>query len=71
MHLAHDLRHLLQCLRRGLDDHIHAIVKLVQLGVGDHTGHLDERVTAEIESGHLTVDPDQQVTHRDRLVPLL
>ena len=63
MHLADHLRHLLQRLGRGLDDHVDALVKLVELAVGDHAGHLDERIAAKVEPGHLTVDPDQQVTH--------
>ena len=39
-----------------------------QVGSGDHHCHLDQRVTAQIEPGHLAIDPDQKITHAISLV---
>ena len=40
---------------------VDALAQHAQLGVGHHGGHLDERVGAEVEPGHLAVDPDDAV----------
>ena len=47
----------------GVDDQVDALAEHVQLGVGDERGHLDELVLAEVEPGHLAVDPDQKIRH--------
>ena len=40
-----------------------ALAEDVQLGVGDQRGDLHEQVGAEVEPGHLAVDPHQPVAH--------
>jgi hypothetical protein len=63
VHLPDHLGHAVQCLRRRLDQHIHAVVESVELTVGDDAGDLDERILREIKPGHLAVDPDEPVSH--------
>ena len=46
-----------------LDDDVDALAEHVELEVGDQGRHLDQRVGAEVEAGHLTVDPHQSVVH--------
>ena len=48
-------------LVRRPDDDRDAVVELAQLAVGDDAGHLDEGVGAQVETGHLAVDPDDAV----------
>ncbi|GAB3171769.1 hypothetical protein GCM10027259_07450 [Micromonospora palomenae] len=50
-----------------MDDHVDPLAQHVEVGIGDERGDLDQRVTGEIQPGHLTVDPDEKVSHRDRL----
>ena len=48
----------IDCEMTGLDYVADALVE-----VGDQGSHLDQRIRAEIEAGHLTVDPHQSVVH--------
>src|SRR6185369_10984371 len=34
-----------------------------QIGTGDHDRHLDQCVAAQVEAGHLAIEPDQKITH--------
>ena len=61
--LAHEVDHLVERLRRRLDDHVDALAEDVELEVGDQRRDLDQRVGAEVEAGHLAVDPHQSVVH--------
>ena len=71
VHVAHEVVHLLERLGRWLDDDVHAVAEHVELEVGDQGGDLDERVGAEIQPGHLTVDPHKSVVHVVTLLSLL
>ena len=44
---------------------VDAVTENGELGVGDECGHLHQRVVAEIQPRHLTVDPHQSVAHDD------
>ena len=46
-------------LRRRADHDINAIAQHVQVAIGDQDCHLDQRVTDQVQPGHLTVDPDE------------
>ena len=63
VHRPDELHHLVEGLLRRLDDHVDALAEHVELEVGDECRHLDERVGAQVESGHLAVDPHQSVAH--------
>ena len=63
MHLADEVAHRLQRAAARLDHQVHAVAEHVEVGVGDQRGHLDQRVGGQVETGHLTVDPDQEVPH--------
>ena len=39
------------------------VAQHVEIRVRDQRRHLDQRVLTQIEPGHLTVDPDQKITH--------
>ena len=52
----------------GVDHHVDAVAEHVEIGVRDQRGHLDQRVLAQIEPGHLAVDPDQKIVHDHSLV---
>ncbi len=58
MHVADHVDHAVELLVVGVDDHVDAFAEHVEIGVGDQGGHLDQRVVAEVETGHLAVDPD-------------
>ena len=64
VHLAHEVAHLLQGRRRGPDEHVDALPEGPQVVVGDDDRHLDERIDAQVEAGHLAVDPHQRVSGR-------
>src|SRR5699024_5248026 len=63
VHVAHEVAHGVESFLRRLDHHIDTLVEDVELFVGDQTGDLDERVTFEVQAGHLAVDPHQAVVH--------
>ena len=63
VHVADDVGHPLHLLRGRTDDDVDALAEDVQLAVGDQGGDLDEQVAAEVEPGHLAVDPHQPVAH--------
>ena len=63
MHLANHVEHAVEQRVLRVDHHVDAVTEDVQIRVGDQRRHLDERVAAEVESGHLTVDPHQKITH--------
>ena len=67
VHLAHEVAHALQRRRRRPDEHVDALAQRAQLVVGDHDGDLDERVGAQVQAGHLAVDPHQGVGGRHLL----
>ena len=58
VHLADDLGHPGELLLVGVDDDVDAVAEDVQLGVGHQCRDFDQRVLAEVEPGHLAVDPD-------------
>ena len=61
VHRADEVVHLRERCRLGSDDDVDAVAEDVELGVGDDGGDLDERVGAQVEAGHLAVDPDDAV----------
>ncbi len=63
VHLAHDLGHAGERGLVGVDDDVDALAEHVELTVGDQDGDLDQRVAAEVEAGHLAVDPHQTIVH--------
>ena len=69
MHLPHDRHHLVHRLGRRLDHEIDALVEHVQVTVGYQAGDLDKGISGEVKPGHLTVDPDEPVSHPPRLEP--
>jgi hypothetical protein len=71
VHLAdHRLHAVEQLVRRG-DHDVDTVVQDAKLGVGDEHGDLDQRVTAQIQTGHLAVRPHQPVQALVRHVPTL
>ena len=66
MHGAHEVAHLVERLGGRLDDHVDAVAEHVEVEVGDQGRDLDQRVGAEVEPGHLAVDPDQSFVHARR-----
>ena len=69
VHLAHEVVHLVQRLGGRLDDEVDTVAEDVEVEVGDEGGDLDQRIGAEVEPGHLAVDPDEAVVHAHTLVP--
>ena len=63
MHVAHEVVHLLDRARGRLDDQVDALTEDVEVEVGDQGRHLDQRVRAQVEAGHLAVDPHQSFLH--------
>ena len=63
VHGAHEVDHLVECLGGRLDDDVDAVTEHVEVEVGDQGCDLDQRVGAEVEPGHLAVDPDQSLVH--------
>ena len=63
MHRAHHVGHGVESLLRRLDHQVDAVADDVQLGVGDEQRDLDKGVGAQVEAGHLAVDPHQVVAH--------
>ena len=51
---------------------VDAVVERLELAVGDERGDLDDHVAADVEAGHLEVEPDEPVVARrlGRLVTL-
>src|SRR3954462_4588179 len=52
-----------------MDHQVDPLAQHVELGIGDQRRDLDELVLAEVETGHLTVDPYQMISHADSLRP--
>jgi hypothetical protein len=63
VHGADEVGHLAERLGGGLHDQVDASPEDVEIEVGDQSGDLDQRVGAQVESGHLTVDPDESLFH--------
>ena len=63
MHPDDDVGHRRQRGVVGVDHDVDAVAKNVQVSVGDQDGDLDQLVRAQIQPGHLTVDPHQFVPH--------
>lgn len=63
VHLADDVEHARESVVGRLDHEVDAVVDHVEVGIGDQHRHFDEGIGPEIETGHLTVDPDQCVNH--------
>ena len=53
----------LERLGRWLHDQVDALAEHVEIEVGDEGGDLDQRVGAQVEPGHLAVDPDESFVH--------
>ena len=70
MHLIDHVGHAGELLVVGVDHHINAVVEQFQVRIGHHRGNLDEGIVGQIQPRHLTVDPDQKITHPDSLVPV-
>ena len=64
MHLPHEVVHLGECLGRLVHDDVDAVVERLELAVGDQRRDLHDHVPAEVEAGHLEVEPDQPVVAR-------
>ena len=63
VHLPHDLGHAGERGLVGVDDDVDALAEHGEITVGDEDGDLDQRVAAEVEAGHLAVDPHQTISH--------
>ena len=61
MHLPHEVVHLGERRGRLVHDDVDAVVERLELAVGDQRGDLHDDVPAEVETGHLEVEPDQPV----------
>ena len=61
MHVAHEVIHVLQRVRRRCDENVHAGVDDCQVAVGDDNRHFDEGITRDIKACHFAVNPDQGV----------
>ena len=68
VHVADEVAHLFQRLGRGLDHHLDAVAEDVEFSVRHQGCDLDQRVCLEIQTGHLTVDPDQVFVHREHCI---
>ena len=64
MHVGNDLRHAGERLFAGVDDDVDTVAQYVEVGVGHQGRDLDERIGIEPEPGHLTVNPDKFVLHK-------
>ncbi len=64
MHLGDNVDHRRQRGVVGMNHHIDPVAENVQLTIGDQDGDLDQLVRAQVEPGHLAVDPHQFVAHR-------
>ena len=64
MHVAHEVVHLGQRLRRLVDHQVGALAHDLEVVVGDERGDLDDHVAVRLEAGHLEVHPDE---HRGRI----
>ena len=54
----------------GVDDHVDSVAEHVEVRVGDQRRDLDQGVLAQIEPGHLAVDPHQVIYHSGSLTRL-
>jgi hypothetical protein len=59
VHLADHVWHPGHVLGACADHDVDSVAEDVELPVGDEGGHLDEEVGADVEPGHLAVDPHQ------------
>src|SRR5207344_2564361 len=50
--------------------HVDSLTEHCELRIGDQGSNLDERVAAQVETGHLAVDPNQVVGHAPLLALL-
>src|SRR5690606_24861767 len=71
VHLGDEIAHVRERGVARLDDDLEAGVERLQLEIGDDHGDLDEFVDSEIQSRHLTVDPDEAVILRGRYHALI
>ena len=63
VHRPHEVAHLGQRLARRLDDQVDALADDVEVEVGDQGRDLDQGVGPQVETRHLTVDPDEALVH--------
>jgi hypothetical protein len=54
---------VVQGLGGRLDHEIYALIRRVELAVGDDARDLDQRIAGKIQPGHLAVDPDELIVH--------
>ncbi len=45
------------------------VAEHVEVEIGDQRCDLDQRIGAEVEAGHLAVDPDQSLVHEGHPTP--
>jgi hypothetical protein len=64
VHLGNHGDHRRQHVVLGVDHHVDAFAKDVEVSVGDQHRDLDEPVGLEVKAAHLTIDPHEFVTHR-------
>ncbi|GIJ06964.1 hypothetical protein Van01_01780 [Micromonospora andamanensis] len=50
-----------------MNHYVDTITEHVEVGIGDQRGDFDQLVATEVQPGHLTVDPDEKISHRDSL----
>src|SRR5829696_219262 len=63
MHVPDEFIHLVDRGSAGLDHHVRTFAEDLKLGVSDQYSDLDKLIPRQVETGHFTVDPDQQVTY--------
>jgi hypothetical protein len=63
VHVSHDVAHLVERRLRWAYHDVDPVAQDVELEVGHECRDLDQGVGADVESGHLAVDPHQPVVH--------
>ena len=63
VHIAHEVVHAGELLRRRRDDDVDTLAEDVQLAVGHQHRDLDQGVPGQVEACHLAIDPHQSVSH--------
>ena len=53
-----------------MHDEVDAVVERLELAVGDERRDLDDHVAADVEAGHLEIEPHEPVVGRRRVVPV-
>ncbi len=63
VHLGHHVDHRRQRGVVGMYHHVDSVAENVQVGVGHQSGDFNQLVRAQVQPGHLAVDPHQFFTH--------